>query len=207
MNIDHINCPIRPRVTLDNPEEPLEMVGFTIARYKFACKWLRSADRVLEVGCGEGFGCNFFSRHAAEVVGLDIDPELIARCRERYIRDNLRFVVDDIVHPDHVLKPEYNAIVSFEMIEHVSQEEGRLMVANVSALLKQGGLAVLSTPRSRPDRSVSRQHMHVFEYDYPTLLATLEPHFQRVMIFCQNDEYIYAGHPSTAWNFIALCFK
>jgi len=28
-----------------------------------------------------------------------------------------------------------------------------------------------------------------------------------VMIFCQNDEYIYAGHPSTAWNFVAVCFK
>ena len=26
----------------------------------------------------------------------------------------------------------------------------------------------------------------------------LEDHFTRVMIFFQNDEYIYAGHPSTA---------
>ena len=32
MKTDHINCPIRPRVTLENPDEPLEMIGFTIAR-------------------------------------------------------------------------------------------------------------------------------------------------------------------------------
>ena len=63
------------------------------------------------------------------------------------------------------------------------------------------------TVTSRPDRSVSRQHMHVFEYDYATLMETLTPAFGRVMVFCQNDEYIYAGHPSTAWNYVAVCFK
>ncbi len=204
---DHVNCLIRPRVVLDNPEEPLEMIGFTVARYKFACKWLRDQDYVLEVGCGEGFGCNFFSRHVAKVTGVDIDPGLVERCRTRYTRENLRFLVEDIVHPRQMAKATYDAIVSFEMIEHISQEDGQLMAANVAAMLKDRGLAILSTPRVREDRSVSRQHMHVFEYDYDTLLATLQPHFHRVMVFCQNDEYIYAGHPSTAWNYIALCFK
>lgn len=207
MNLDHINCPIRIRVTLDDPNEPLEMIGFTIARYKFACKWIREHDSVLEVGCGDGFGCNFFSRHSAQTTGLDLDPETIRHCQAKYSRDNLRFIVDDIVHPLQKPTGQYDVVVAFEMIEHVSREDGQLMVANVAAHLKDRGLAILSTPRSRPDRSISRQHMHVFEYDYDTLLKTLQPHFTRVMIFCQNDEYIYAGHPSTAWNYIALCFR
>jgi 2-polyprenyl-3-methyl-5-hydroxy-6-metoxy-1,4-benzoquinol methylase len=207
MNVDHINCPIRPRVTLENPDEPLEMIGFTIARYKFACKWMRDTDRVLEVGCGEGFGCNFFSRHTAETIGLDIDEEAVRRCRERYRRENLDFIVGDIIDPTIPPTPEYDAVVSFEMIEHVDRADGHRMVANCATYLRPGGMCILSTPRSRPDRSVSRRHHHVFEYDYETLLETLEPHFQRVMVFCQNDEYIYAGHPSTAWNFIACCFR
>jgi 2-polyprenyl-3-methyl-5-hydroxy-6-metoxy-1,4-benzoquinol methylase len=207
MKTDHINCPIRCRVTLDDPNEPLEMIGFTIARYKFACKWIREADSVLEVGCGEGFGCNFFSRHAARVTGLDIDQDLICRCGERYSRDNLRFIVEDIVHPHQPPAHEYDVVVSFEMIEHVTREDGQRMVANVAGHLKDRGLAILSTPRVRADRSVSRQAMHVFEYDHDTLVQTLSPHFGRVMVFCQNDEYIYAGHPSTAWNYIALCFR
>ena len=53
----------------------------------------------------------------------------------------------------------------------------------------------------------SRQAQHVFEYDYETFVKTLNDYFTRVMVFCQNDEYIYAGHPSTAWNFVAVCFK
>lgn len=207
MKTDHINCPIRPRVTLDNPDEPLEMIGFTIARYKFACKWMRETDRVLEVGCGDGFGCNFFSRHVADVTGLDIDPATLAHCSGRYQRPNLHWVEGDIVNPRTKPGANFDMVVSFEMIEHVSQADGQKMAANVAAHLKPGGMAILSTPRARADRSVSRQHMHVFEYDYATLLATLRPHFPRVTIFCQNDEYIYAGHPSTAWNYIALCFK
>ena len=207
MNTDHINCPIRPRVSLDNPEEPLEMIGFTIARYKFACKWMRETDDVLEVGCGEGFGCNFFSRHVRTVTGLDIDEELIERCARRYSRDNLEFVAGDVIYPADPPEPRFHAVVSFEMIEHVGQEEGRRMVANCAACLRDRGLLILSTPRAREDRSVSRQHMHVFEYDYDTLVSTLAPHFERVTVFCQNDEYIYAGHPSTAWNFVAVCVR
>ena len=207
MKTDHIHCPIRPRVTLSDPNEPLEMIAFTIARYKFACKWMRETDRVLEAGCGEGFGCNFFSRHVAEVVGLDIDEPLIEQCRSSYVRDNLKFVIGDITDPACDQTPEFDAVVSFEMIEHVTHEEARRMLANCAARLKPGGMMILSTPRAREDRSVSRQHHHVFEYDYETLHATLSEQFDRVMIFCQNDEYIYAGHPSTAWNYVACCFK
>ncbi|MEE8142590.1 MAG: class I SAM-dependent methyltransferase [Planctomycetota bacterium] len=207
MKTDHIHCPVRPRVELDNPEEPLEMIGFTIARYKFACKWMRTTDRVLEAGCGEGFGCNFFSRHVAWATGLDLDPEVIQRCRERYSRANLRFEVGDILTPAGLQEAHYDAVVSFEVIEHVDREAGERMVANCAALLKPGGLFILSTPRAREDRSLSRQVHHVFEYDHATFLETLEPHFQRVMLFCQNDEVIYAGHPSTAWNFIGVCLK
>jgi len=207
MLTDHINCPIRPRVTLTDPDEPLEMIAFTIARYKFACKWLRETDRVLEVGCGEGFGCNFFSRHVAEVVGMDIDDNVVRDCSSRYTRDNLRFEIGDIIAPDTPPQPSYDAVVSFEMIEHVSQEDGLAMIDNCHAHLKPGGMLVLSTPRAREDRSVSRQHHHVFEYDYDTLVGALASRFDRVMVFCQNDEYIYAGHPSTAWNYVACCFK
>ncbi len=137
LNTDHINCPVRPRVTLDDADEPLEMIGFTIARYKFACKWMRSSDHVLEAGCGEGFGCNFFSSHVAAVTGLDVDGDVIERCRGRYVRSNLQFVVGDIVHPADPPRPQYDAVVSFEMIEHVGLADGQKMAAHCAGHLKR----------------------------------------------------------------------
>lgn len=207
MKTDHINCPVRPRVSLHNPSEPLEMIGFTIARYKFACKWMRETDHVLEVGCGEGFGSHFFSRHVAQVTAMDIDESVIHHCRDTYGADNLRFVTADILNPHEPPMPRFDVVVSFEMIEHVDQHDGRRMVANCAEFLRPGGLCILSTPRVRDDRSLSRQAQHAFEYDYDTLVELLDAHFTRVMVFCQNDEYIYAGHPSTAWNFVAVCCK
>ncbi len=206
MKTDHINCPVRPRVSLTNPSEPLEMIAFTIARYKFACKWMRDTDRVLEVGCGEGFGCNFFSKHVQSVVGIDIDEAIVKQCRDTYGADNLHYCTGDILNP-HRVDCSFDVVVSFEMIEHVDQHDGRRMVENCAAHLKDSGLCILSTPRAREDRSLSRQAHHLYEYDYNTFKALLEDHFSRVMIFCQNDEYIYAGHPSTAWNFVAVCYK
>ena len=161
MNSDHINCPIRPRVMLDDPDEPLEMIGFTIARCKFAFKRMRETDDVLEVGCGEGFGCNFFSQHVWTVTRMDIDEELIERCARRYGRENRQFVTGDVIDPVEQPEPRFHVVVSFEMIEHVGREEGRRMVANCAACLRSRSLLILSTHRAREDRSVSRQHMHV----------------------------------------------
>lgn len=49
--------------------------------------------------------------------------------------------------------------------------------------------------------------MHIFEYDYPTLLKILILHFNRVMVFCQTDEHLYAGQTSTAWNYGVVYHK
>jgi len=174
---------------------------------KFACKWLRTTDRVLEVGCEEGFGTHFFSKHSAHATGLNIDSELIEGCRGKYVRYNLEFVVGDIVRPEKLPRPEYDAVVRFEMLEHISLEQGAAMVARCALYLNSGWILIMSTPCARPDRSVSHQQMHVYEYDYDTLVAMLSPHFSRMMVFCQNDEYIYAGHPATGWNYVALGFK
>ncbi|MBI4614007.1 MAG: class I SAM-dependent methyltransferase [Planctomycetes bacterium] len=207
MRTDHVHGPIRPRVTLEDPDEPLEMIGFTIARYKFACKWLRETDRVLEVGCGAGFGANFLSRHSARVVAIDSDAEAIAACRGRYRRENIEFVAADLLSPSFAPPWSFDAVVCLEVIEHMDRSSGEALARCMRDLLAPGGILLLSTPRARSDRSLSRQRHHPYEYSHDALRGTLDPLFARVMVFCQNDELIYAGHPSTAWNFVAVAFR
>ncbi len=39
---------------------------------------------VLDIACGEGYGCQLLGRHTKKVVGMDKDAEVIAHARERY---------------------------------------------------------------------------------------------------------------------------
>jgi 2-polyprenyl-6-hydroxyphenyl methylase/3-demethylubiquinone-9 3-methyltransferase len=43
----------------------------------------REGLRVLDIGCGLGYQCEFFHEHGMRATGVDVDPDLIACARER----------------------------------------------------------------------------------------------------------------------------
>jgi len=47
-------------------------------------------DRVLDVACGTGLDSLFLARHGLEVTGIDASPGMIARLREKAVRQGLR---------------------------------------------------------------------------------------------------------------------
>ena len=61
-------------------------------RYHFASRWA-AGQRVLDVACGEGYGCALLARTAREVTGVDVSAAAVAHARAQY-RDlaNARFV-------------------------------------------------------------------------------------------------------------------
>ncbi len=75
-------------LTFPDPQEKLVMTGERYVsgfagtiqhehfhRYLFAAEFCRE-KRVLDVACGEGYGCHLLSQVAAQVVGVDIDQPL-----------------------------------------------------------------------------------------------------------------------------------
>lgn len=75
--------------------------------------------RVLEVGCGIGTDAEEFVKHGAEYVGIDISPESISLCRERF--DTLGLEGEFYVHnSDHGLKNfgEFDLVYSFGVLHH-----------------------------------------------------------------------------------------
>src|SRR3954462_8692806 len=63
------------------------------AAYRFALPLVDGA-RVLEVGCGEGYGTDLLTRAAGQVVGVDYDATTVAHARRtyaqaRFVRGNL----------------------------------------------------------------------------------------------------------------------
>ena len=74
------------------PEQPGRIRYEHLHRYYLANDLVAGKD-VLDIACGEGYGCDLMADAAAQVIGVDIDEETIRRARQTYAeRGNLRFL-------------------------------------------------------------------------------------------------------------------
>lgn len=93
---------------------------------------------VLEVSCGHGGGASWIHRTLApgSYTGLDLNPEGIRQCRQRHVREGLRFVVGDaqkLPFPDG----SFDAVINVEASHCYPDFPGFL--AEVSRVLRPGG--------------------------------------------------------------------
>ena len=109
------DCTVRPPmdkryVQAGQPEgvPPLELTGertlpdvpeenYWFRRHLAVYEWIAErveGERVVDLACGEGYGSDVLARRAAEVVGVDANPEAYEHARLRYVRPNLRFERD-----------------------------------------------------------------------------------------------------------------
>ncbi len=116
-------------------------------------------------------------RTAAEVVGVDANPEAFEHARLRYGRPGLRFermLVEQFGEP-------CDAIVFLQTIEHVEHPD--------DLLRRFAGLApvsYISTPNrltlAPPGAEKSENPWHIREYTISEYRELLEPHFSRVEV-------------------------
>ena len=80
------------RTLPDVPEE-----NYWFRRHLAVYEWISARVeglRVADLACGEGYGSDVLARTAAEVVGVDANPEAHEHAKLRYQRTNLRFERD-----------------------------------------------------------------------------------------------------------------
>ena len=100
-------------------------------------------QRVLEVGCGQGYGMEIiFQKFGAdEVMGIDLDPAMVARAQKRTARYGRRaHVSPGDVTAIQAADESFDAIFDFGVIHHVVDWENA--VREVSRVLRPGGIFV-----------------------------------------------------------------
>jgi SAM-dependent methyltransferase len=158
--------------------------GDQVSLYEYVCQY-SAGLRVLDYGCGGGFGCSLIATkgRAQMVIGLDVDAGAIQLAKQRYDgQANLSFETFDgysIPFNDQ----SFDMIASFEVIEHVSDTDRYL--AEIRRLLKPDGVAMFSTPNKNLTRmgywrgkNPSIHHLH--EYSPAEFRRLLEIWFGRV---------------------------
>lgn len=97
---------------------------------------------ILEIGCGPGHVAAFLSDHGAEAEGLDISPEMIAVAAARHPK--LRFSVGDFSALPFA-DASLGGLVAFYALVHLEVEALGPVLAEVSRVLRPGGLFLAST--------------------------------------------------------------
>ena len=188
------------RVILDDSEGSQDNLLFHLTRYKFASRLVRPTDRLIEIGCGSGYGARYLSDYVREAVAIDAETKMVEYAQKRFVKGNLSYDTD--VRD----RAAFDIVVCFEVIEHMGKEEGRKLLSSVRRMMAPNGFAIISTPRKIPNPSENRKKHHIHEYEYEEFRETLERVFGRVLIFTQIDEIVSTHHPSCAWNYVAVCY-
>jgi len=104
---------------------------------------LEPQDRVLEVGCGNGYLTNELRRHVAGVDAFDFSESMIDAAKEQFGQRNGRFFVDSVLDAHHV-EPPYDAVVCVRVLINLANTaEQILAVRNMAKWLKPAGRLVL----------------------------------------------------------------
>jgi 2-polyprenyl-3-methyl-5-hydroxy-6-metoxy-1,4-benzoquinol methylase len=111
-------------------------------RREFLLGRVRPGERVLDVGCGEGWFAAELASAGVEVVGIDVAEEPLRRARARHPDLDMRIV--DAEGPWPFKDASFDVVWAGETIEHVADTAGWL--SEVRRVLRSGGGLLLSTP-------------------------------------------------------------
>ena len=154
-------------------------------RYLWAAELVRGR-RVLDMGSGEGFGSAILAGTAEHVTAIDLDPATIEHSQLNYVAPKLAFEVGSALDLDRFESGSFGAVVTFELIEHVSDHER--VLAGIERVLAPDGLLLISTPDRRMYTDATGRHnpFHERELTEPELRALLGARFGHLALFGQR---------------------
>jgi ubiquinone/menaquinone biosynthesis C-methylase UbiE len=111
-------------------------------RYTFAADF-SSGKTVLEVACGSGQGLGLLSRYASNVVGVDIDPELVTIAKKTYSgRDTIKIQEGNAEHLDFS-SDSFDVVLLYEAIYYLHNPES--FIQEAKRVLKKDGFLIVCT--------------------------------------------------------------
>lgn len=114
-------------------------------RYEFATNIITPGSVCGDFACGTGYGSVMLAQKAQYVIGADINAEMIKEIKTRYENvQNVEFIVADLLQLSY--SSIFDFIISFETIEHFSENDIIKLLRNYKQAMKPNGRLMFSTP-------------------------------------------------------------
>lgn len=158
------------------------------ARYMFVAREA-IGKRVLDVGCGVGYGARRLAKKgAAEVIGIDYSDQALTIARQTFGHERVQFRIDDAERLRDVQGP-FDVIVIFDVLERLYNPDR--MFQRCMQLLTPDGVLFCSTPNAslstkREDGTTPQNPYHIREYSLDEFQLILSSWFLRVDVFGQD---------------------
>jgi len=159
-----------------------------LPRYQYAGEFV-AGRKVLDFGCGTGYGSAMLASRAGSVTGIDIDEQALLWARSTHARPNLTFQQ----HADFcetLPAKSFDVVTCFEMIEHVGLDSQIRAVNSFARLLKDDGLLFISTPNPEVTALYGENPYHIREMTLEQFRELLGAKFSTVRIV---EQYVLAS--------------
>ena len=162
------------------PEEtPPKFFARHLSAYHFALPYVKDKD-ILEIGFGDGYGADFLADSARSIKAVDVLEKNVALAANKYKKDNLNFRKTDTAYSgfaDNI----FDAVVSFQVIEHIPENEIAGYLESIKRVLKKGGIAFISTlnlaKNKKPNKPYAKNPFHIKEFVFGDFNAAIKSVF------------------------------
>ena len=143
----------------------------------YSSELLRDGDRLLDIGCGDGFfSQRFFSQRCAQIDAIDIEPSAIQAAVANHAAANIRYYERDAVAQPFP-QESYDVIVWDGALGHFAPDTTGLMLQKISRALARGGVFAGSESLGQE----GSDHLQFFA-SLEDLAQAFRPHFQHVLL-------------------------
>lgn len=169
----------------------------SLSRYNFVNRTNPNKNlKVLDFGCGSGYGTKVLKEHFNDVDAYDSYPD-------NYFPKNFNLITDL-----DELKNDYDIITNFEVIEHLERSEHKDFLKLISSKIKKGGLLYISTVRKMtPPPTKNREIEHKCELSFEELFEVCSENFSKVLTFGQIDQNISTFYKENTYHNLFICVK